>query len=61
MPAEAQSTSSQAVAVQFGAVSEEADRMVKVEAFLRSCKALSEEAERNGLTEEILAEILAEE
>ena len=38
----------------------EADRLLKVEALLRSCKALSEEAERNGLTEEIFADILAE-
>jgi hypothetical protein len=38
----------------------EADRMLKVERLLRSCKELSEEAERNGLTEEILDGILAE-
>jgi len=75
MSAEVQSASTQAVAVQFGtALAEqrrlratlspeelEADHMLKVEALLRSCKALSGEAERNGLTEEILAGILAEE
>lgn len=39
----------------------EADRQLKVEALLRTCKTMSEEARRNGLTEEILAGILAEE
>ena len=36
------------------------DHQRKVEKFLRSCEEMSKEAEANGLTDEILAEILAE-
>jgi len=74
MPAQAQSAQAQAAKPQFDAAFEEqqrlratmtpeefeADRMLKVERLLSTCKELSKEAERNGLTEEILASILAE-
>jgi hypothetical protein len=36
------------------------DHQRKVEKFLRLCDEMSKEAEANGLTDEILAEILAE-
>ena len=36
------------------------DHQRKVEKFLRSCEEMSKEAEASGLTDEILAEILAE-
>jgi hypothetical protein len=39
----------------------EQGRQRKVEKFLQLCEELSKEAEANGLTDEILAEILAEE
>jgi hypothetical protein len=38
-----------------------ADHQRKVERFLKTCEELGREAEANGLTEEILAEILAKE
>ncbi len=36
------------------------DRQRKVEEFIKLCEEMSAEAEANGLTDEILAEILAE-
>jgi hypothetical protein len=39
----------------------EQDRQRKIEKFNRTCEELTREAQANGLTEEILAQILAEE
>jgi hypothetical protein len=64
MPAEAQSAQTQTAKAQRNAASPEqlaADHAQKVEALLRTRQQMSEESRRNGLTEEILASILAEE
>lgn len=75
MPAETQSAQAQAAKAQIDAAFREqerlratlspeelaADHAQKVEALLRTCQQIGEEAKRNGLTEEILAAILAEE
>ena len=64
MPAETQSAQARTAKAQPNAASPEqlaADHAQKVEALLRTRQQMSEESRRNGLTEEILASILAEE
>ena len=75
MRATVQSKLSRAASSKFGAEANEKDplqstlstdafeqgRQRKVEKFLQLCEELGKEAEANGLTDEILAEILAEE
>jgi len=74
MPAETQSAPAQSAKVQFDTALEEqqrlratltadelaADHARKVADFLAFCEEASREAGANGLTEEVLAEILAE-